>query len=198
MIGFVIAAAVAAGGTALWYATRDEPPRSGSQLAPVGYRSFTELEGATDATLVVRVMTAPRRFVDFGADGQPDAPGDPGVPVELVDAEVTQVLRGDPALDGERITLSQPVPGSGDAGTAQVAADRMQRGAAYLVVARLVTPNPGVGDGGDVWVPAGSGQGVYDVRPDGAVTPRAPGVFRELFGPEGERRVTVAQLDARA
>lgn len=68
--------------------------------------------------------------------------------------------------------------------------DRTTLGGRYVIVAKKVMPNPGVGDGTAVWVPTGSGQGLFDVNSDGSISVRKAGVFPEIFGKNGTAQVT--------
>ncbi len=123
------------------------------------------------------------KYVSFGAEGRPDYDGQPGVPVELVSAVVIDVLRGDPALKGTTISISQQSAFSG------TSADRTSVGNRYVLVVRKVTSNPGVGDGGTVWVPAPNGQGLFDLNSDGSISVRKVGLFPEIFGKDGTAQV---------
>lgn len=181
------------GGTAvgLWLNAHpgDIPTRSTVTLSvPVGYLSYSDLLAATDATLQVTVTSSPTQYLDFGKDGRPDYDGQPGLPVELVSAVVDDVLRGDPALKGKSIILRQP--SSSRSNHAETAIDRISRGGRYVIVASEVVSNPGVGTSPTGWVPAGSGQGVFDVNPDGSLSVRRAGVWPEIFGKDGSLRVT--------
>jgi hypothetical protein len=174
---FVLSLAAGSGAAGLWLGSHpgDIPTHTNvMQGAPVGYLTFAEMLAATDATLSVTVTSEPTKYVDFGADRRPDFAGDKGVPVELVSAIVIDVLRGDPHLKGTTISISQPSAISPtDIATS---AERTSLRNRYVIVARKVTPNPGVGDGTAVWVPAGSGQGLFDVNSDGSISVRKVGV----------------------
>lgn len=166
----------------------DIPTRSTVILStPVGYLTYSDLLTATDATLQVTVTSSPLQYLDFGKDGLPDYEGQPGLPVELVSAVVDDVLRGDSALKGKSIILRQPsFSGSNQAETA---VDRISRGGHYVIVASEIVPNPGVGTSSNVWIPVGSGQGIFDVNSDGSLSVRRPGVWPEIFGKDGSLRV---------
>lgn len=180
------------GGTAagLWLNAHpgDIPTRSTVTLSvPVGYLSYSDLLAATDATLQVTVTSSPLLYLDFGKDGLPDYKGQPGLPVELVSADVDDVLRGDPALKGKSIILRQP--SSSRSNQSETAVDRMSRGGRFVIVASEVVPNPGVGTSPKVWIPVGSGQGIFDVNSDGSLSVRRSGVWPEIFGKDGSLRV---------
>lgn len=189
---FTFILSLVAGGAAvgLWLNSHpgDIPTSSRVTLgAPVGYLSFSDLLTATDATLQVTITSTSVKYFDFGKDGRPDYDGQQGVPVELVSAVVDDVLRGDPALKGASIFISQP--SSFGSNHAETAIDRISRGGRYVIVASEVVSNPGVGTSPTGWVPAGSGQGVFDVNPDGSLSVRRAGVWPEIFGKDGTRRV---------
>ena len=187
---FVLSLAASSAAAGLWLSSHpdDIPTHTNVTLAvPVGYLTFADMLADTDATLSVAVTSEPVKYVDFGADGRPDHDGDLGAPVELVFAVVIDVLRGDPALKGTTISISQQ---SAFIGTS---ADRTTLGNRYVLVAKKVMPNSGVGDGTAAWVPASHGQGLFDINSDGSISVRKAGVFPEIFGKDGTARVTDLQ-----
>ncbi len=188
---FILSLVVVGAAAGLWLNAHpgDIPTRSTVVLsAPVGYSSYSDLLAATDATLKVTVTSSPLQYLDFGRDGLPDYEGQPGLPVELVSAVVDDVLRGDPALKGKSVVIRQP--STSRSNPAETAVDRMSRGGHYVVVASEVAPNPGVGTNANVWIPVGSGQGIFDVNSDGSLSVRRSGVWPEIFGKDGSLRVT--------
>jgi hypothetical protein len=164
------------------------------EAAPAGYASLSDAEAATDATLLVRITSAPTAYVDFGADGKPDFPGQKGIPEELVTARVDKVLRGDPNLVGTEILLYQPAaPDSAVSGELGSAADRYVRGRPYLVLVSSMVANPGVGAPGSIiWTAPGWGFGSFAVDAAGGVSAQVAGVYPETFGPGKGHAVDVA------
>lgn len=182
---FVLSLVASSGAAGLWLISQSDEP-TGTRVilgTPVGYPTFADMLADTDATLMVRVISKPAKYDDFGADGQPDHGDDRGMPVELVSAVVTDVLRGDPALKGTIISISQQSTFTG------TSADRTSLGSRYVIVAIKATPNPGVGDDDTVWVPVPLGLGLFDVNPDGSISVRRAGVFPEIFGKGGTAQV---------
>lgn len=187
---FVFSLTIGAAATGLWLNSHPGDIPSSSTVilgAPVGYLSFHDLLAATNATLQVTVTSPPTMYIDFGADGRPDYDGQPGLPVELVSATVNEVLRGNPSLKGASIFVSQP--SSLRPTRNGTAVDRIVFGSRYVIVASDVVPNPGVGTSPTVWVPAGSGQGIFDINSDGSLSVRKAGVWPEIFGKNGSLRV---------
>lgn len=162
--------ALSAGLFVVWVSRPDEQLMIAG--SPVVYSSMDELLAQTDVTLMVTVISPPETFVDFGADGDPDYVGQPGMPVELVQVEVTEVLRGDPALKGTTIDVSQPSRQVAESEGSR-ASDRMKTGQHVLIVASLAQANPGVGErGATIYSPAPGGQGVFDITSDGTIEAR--------------------------
>lgn len=189
---FTFALSLAVGGAAAGLWLNSHPghiPTSSTMTlsAPVGYLSFSDLLAATDATLQVTVTSTPMEYLDFGKDGLPDYEGQPGLPTELISAVVNDVLRGDPALKGKSIFISQL--SSFGSNHSEAAIDRISLGGRYVIVASEVVPNPGVGTSPSAWVPVGSGQGIFDVNSDGSFSVRKAGVWPEIFGKDGSLRV---------
>lgn len=145
--------------------------------SPAGYTSIDELLRETDVTLAATVVSEPRDYVDFGADGKPDYDGQPGLPVQLVTVRVDDVIRGDRSLSGTLISVTQPSP-IVQSTDVSLDTDRVTEGQRVVLVGRLDVANPGVGEKGEsLVVLAGSGFGVFDVQDDGAITSRIDGAL---------------------
>lgn len=162
-------------------------------MAPVIYDSFTDAASQADAVLAITIVSQPSRYKDFGGDGKPDYRGQPGLPVELLDAHVDDVLQGDTALAGTLITMSQTPIG---AMTGDNVEDSMIPGKKYVVIAFRGQTNPGVGAEGGVeaWNTPLAGQGVFNLSAKGVVSSPVIGIFPETFGPDGKGHITMRDL----
>lgn len=177
----------------VWFLLK--PDDSGTQamisLSPVSYDSFAEAQQGTDATLRVTVISEPKRFTDFGIDGSPDHADDSGLPLELIDARVEEVLHGDEALLSQTITIAQlpeDIVDSHEAGQSMVS------GQSYVILATRNVANPGVGVEGELWSPLLANQGVFAVDAQGMVSAFSPEVFPEVFGDSSQTPVTTEDL----
>lgn len=149
--------------------------------APVGYGSIEELLAETDVTVATTVVSEPRDFLDFGADGKPDYDGQPGLPIQLVTVRIDDVLRGDPSLKGTSISVTQPSP-LVQSSDGSLDTDRISTGERVVLVGSMAKANPGVGEKGEILlIPAGTGFGIFDLRADGSMTARVDGVLGDAF-----------------
>ncbi|GAA2236088.1 hypothetical protein GCM10010401_05070 [Rarobacter faecitabidus] len=179
---------------ATWYAFNllsDSDPGEQVQIsAPVLYESLQDVVEATDATLVVKAISEPRQEVDFGLDGKPDHADDEGLPVEVVDVEILEVLSGDVEV-GSTLTFIQPRTGSQDEDFSD--SDRLNLDGENLILAYEI-PNHPLGNGKSTWYAPGKGQGIFDVDASDEVSVRDQGVFPETFGRDGSKEIPLDEI----
>lgn len=173
----VMAVAAVFGATiAIWW-----PGRADTRLvvdgAPVGYQDLSELLTATNTTVIATVVSEPRDYVDYGADGKPDFEGEAGWPIQLVTVNIDRVLRGDQSLAGSTISVSQPSPKL-EVADGSRESDRIQTQQTVLIVGNVKAANPGVGETNEIILnPAPWGYGIYDMATDRTATTRVDGLF---------------------
>lgn len=183
---FALSAAVVAGVTWPW---GDETDRSGyrMEVAPVIYSSFEDAQNQHDATLAVTVVSRDGTYVDYGGDGKPDFPDDPGLPMEYLTVKVDDVLKGDESLVGTELTVVQSELGTMSETTAE---EHMVPENSYVIIASEYESNPGTIED-KAWATPLAGQGVFPIV-DGDVVPTRADVFPETFN---HGSVPVATLD---
>lgn len=168
-------AAAVSGATWPWGDATDDDSYT-VHAAPVIYSSFEDAQNQHDATLVVTVISLDGTYVDYGGDGEPDFPDDPGLAQQRLTVSVDAVLKGEESLVGGELTVVQSEQGTMSETTAE---EHLVPGNSYLIIASEHVPNPGTVDG-TVWSTPLAGQGVFPII-DGEVVPTRSDVFPETF-----------------
>ncbi len=158
----------------------------------VGYRTFGEMVNATDAVLKITALSVPKEYVDLGSDGEPDFQGDVGVPIQHIEVHVDKVIRGNNEMENQEITLSQLVFDNKD--SVDFSNNQLLVGHKYIIFAKKNRSNPGVGGNLEVWTPVHSGQGIFEIGSDGKFGVRQIGIWPDLFGGNGQFRLTEKDL----
>lgn len=170
-----VSAVIAAAVTWPWGGETNETGHT-VQAAPVIYDSFEDAQNQHDATLAVTVVSVDGTHTDYGGDGKPDFPDDPGLPMEYLTVKVDDVLKGDESLVGAELTVVQSELGTMSETTAE---EHMVPGNTYVIIASEYESNPGTIED-KAWATPLAGQGVFPIV-DGDVVPTRSDVFPETF-----------------
>jgi hypothetical protein len=193
---FVAVFLLSSGASNFWFGANSiltNGKRSQAEFALVGFDSYQKMVDATDATLKVTILSEPIHYLDFGKDGEPDYPDQPGVPVIHTLARIDQVLRGDQTLENGIVTLSQL--SFSDESSTEFKDNNLQKSKQYVVFVVKNVSNPGVGNSQVVWSPISSGQGIFTIDVIGNLSARRAGVWPEFFGANGSKTIHVSKLN---
>jgi hypothetical protein len=183
VLAVVVVAAVA---VAMWLlrSSDDGEQLHGSFSSPV-YPSIEDLSAASDLIVQGEIVSVLGRELDFGTADVAERIGEVGVPFAYYEVHVSDVLKGEAPgtivvgkVDGERLISDEVTPL--EPGDTVVL---------FLMAQEREKDSPGLTMYDFYYTSLSLDAGVFDVSPDGSVTPRAPDQL-----PEAERHLTLREL----